>query len=442
MSKLLKSIGTAALLLIVCGSLVFAGGAKEAEQPAAGDTMEKQVVDLELWTFIELHQKFYEEMAADFNAENPDVEIRLKVSNIPMNQMHDQLLLSLVSGSGAPDVVDVMIKWSGLFFKSNPEYFVSLDDKVDKYRDVLNEGILKQFSDAEGHVLGIPFHLGAGVMFYNKPAFDAAGIDIDEITYWSDWVEAGKKLHDPDNGVWFTAMQYAFAREYLLLTMQNGGYMIDPDGKITLDEAPSVEALQFIADAVLKDHIAEIAPNGSIYDQAFFEKMNKGEVLSLPHAYWYTSRFRSFMPDLAGKIAVRPLPIWEDGGIETASMGGTGTAVTAQTKNPDVAKRFLEYCKLSYEGNVKIATDLGFDPLRSDVYDDPRVAVADPYFMNEVIIDVVKQEMDNFIGKPVWPQSTDIQTELSRDLLPSVLTGKETPAAALKALADKYRSMK
>ena len=425
------------IVLIGLALPVFAGGEAESGAPSGG----KEKVELTIWTFVELHQKYYEMMAQKFNEENPDVELVLNTSTIPMNQMHDQLLLSLVSGTGAPDMVDVMIKWAGLFFKSNPEYFVQLNDIVEPYKDVLDPGILQQFSDPELNTLGIPFHYGAGVMFYNKPAFDAAGIDIDKIVYWSDWVEAGKQLHDPENGVWFTAMQYAFAREYLLFTMQKGGYMIDPSGNITVDGAASIEALEFINDCVNTFNIAEIAPNGSVYDQAFFEKMNKGEVLSIPHAYWYTSRFRAYMPDLAGDIAVRPLPIWKDGGIESASMGGTGTAITAQSKNADVAKRFLEYCKLSYEGNVQIATFLGFDPLRSDVYDDPRLAVPDPYFNNEVILSVVAESLDRFVAKPVWPLSTDIQTELSNTVLPNVLTGKEEPAAALRSLAAKYRAM-
>lgn len=424
----------ALLLLLSFGTSIYAGASKEKQ--AVG---EKKRVELELWTFIEVHQKFYEEMAKTFNAENPDVEVVLKTSNIPMNQMHDQLLLSLLSGSGAPDIVDVQIRWAGLFFKSNPQYFANLNDIVEKHKDVLNSSILLQFSDPEKNILGIPFHLGAGVMFYNKPAFDAAGIDIDKIKYWSDWIEAGMKLHQPEKDIWFTAVQYAFAREYLLFTMQKGGYMVDTEGKITIDEKPSVDALQFMYDMLHTWNVAEIAPNGSVYDQAFFEKMNKGEVLSLPHGHWYTSRFKSFMPDLAGKIAVRPLPIWEDSDIETTSMGGTGTAIVASSKNVDVAKRFLEYCKLSYEGNVKIATSLGFDPLRTDVYDDPRVAVPDPFFMNEVVLDTVKAGMDNFIGKPVWPISTDLQTEISRDLLPAVLNKQVAPEKALKDLAAKFR---
>lgn len=435
-SKSVRLLIVLAMVFSMATSL-FAGA--NAETQATGT---KKKVELELWTFIELHQKFYEEMAKEFNAQSNEYEISIKVSNIPMNQMHDQLLLSLLSGSGAPDMVDVMIKWAGLFFKSNPEYFANLNDIVEDKKQFFNESILLQFSDSNKNILGIPFHLGAGVMFYNKPAFDAAGIDIDKIEYWDQWVEAGKKLHQPDKNIWFTAVQYAFAREYLLFTMQKGGYMVNPEGKITIDEKPSVDALKFMYDMLHTYKIAEIAPNGSVYDQAFFEKMNKGEVLSLPHAYWYTSRFKSFMPDLAGKIAVRPLPKWRDSNIETASMGGTGTAVVSTSKNVDAAKQFLEFCKLSYEGNVKIATFLGFDPLRSDVYNDPRLMVPDPFFMNEPILNVVKQSMDNFVGKPVWPVSTDLQTEISRDLLPAVLGGQVSPEKGLSDLANKFRQKK
>ena len=432
-TKLFRTLVVMVLVLSFATSL-FAGAAAEKQA-----TTGKQKVNLELWTFIEVHQKFYEEMVTSFNAENEDYEIVLKTSNIPMNQMHDQLLLSLLSGSGAPDIVDVQIRWAGLFFKSNPEYFANLNDIVENHKQYLNESILLLESAPDKSSRCIPFDLGGGVRFYNKPAFDAAGIDIDQIKYWSDWIEAGKKLHQPEKDIWFTAVQYAFAREYLLFTMQKGGYMVDPEGKITMDEKASVEALQFMYDMLHTWNVAEIAPNGSVYDQAFFEKMNKGEVLSLPHAYWYTSRFKSFMPDLKGKIAVRPLPIWPDSEIETTSMGGTGTAVVASSKNVDAAKKFLEYCKLSYEGNVKIATSLGFDPLRTDVYDDPRLSVADPFFMNESVLDVVKAGMDNFIGKPVWPVSTDLQTEVSRDLLPAVLNGQVAPEKALRDLATKFR---
>jgi len=396
-------------------------------------------VDLTFWTFIELHQKFYEAMAKQFAVANPNVNVTFKASTIPMNQMHDQLLMSLAASTGAPDIVDVQIRWAGMFFKGNPQYFVDLTPTVDKYRNVLQPEIMKQFTDARGRVLGIPTHIGVGVMYYNKPEFDRAGVNVDQIKTYDEWVRVGQKMNRPNEGVWFTAHHYAFAREFLLYTMQKGGYAIDPAGKITVDGAPAVEALRFIYDNINTQKIATIAPNGSIYDPAFFELMNKGKVLSLPHAHWYTSRFKAFMPDLKGKIVVRPLPLWQPNGNKSASMGGTGTAITRQSKNPDTAIKFLEFAKLSYEGNIKIATDLSFDPMRMDVYSDPRIVAPDPYFNNEAPLAVVKAALDRTIVKPVWEKLTDIQTELSRDVLPAVYGSKKDAAQALKELAAKYR---
>ncbi|RUU68336.1 extracellular solute-binding protein, partial [Mesorhizobium sp. M7A.F.Ca.MR.362.00.0.0] len=68
-------------------------------------------------------------------------------------------------------------------------------------------------------------------------------------------------------------------------------------------------------------------------------------------------------PDLKGKIVIKPMPAWSEGAPRSAGMGGTGTVVTNQSKDPDVAKKFLAYAKLSKEGNIEIWKQLGFDPI-------------------------------------------------------------------------------
>jgi arabinosaccharide transport system substrate-binding protein len=64
------------------------------------------------------------------------------------------------------------------------------------------------------------------------------------------------------------------------------------------------------------------------------------------------------MPDLKGKIYVRPMPIWEPGNKRSAGMGGTGTSVTKQSKYKDLAMDFLAYAKLTRESNIKLWTIL------------------------------------------------------------------------------------
>lgn len=411
----------------------MAGGGAEEEVETVG------TVDLTFWTFIDIHADFYESMAEEFNRQSDDVQIRLETSVIPMNQMHDQLLLSLASGRGAPDISDVMIRWAGQYFKGTPDYFLDLTDLVEPHRDVMHAERLTTYTDMNGRVRGLPTHIGAGVMYYNRTKLEEAGIDIDSIETYDDWVAVGQQVTRPEDDVWFTSQHYAFAREFLLYTMQKGGYMVDPDGNVTVDGPEAKEALQFIKDTLDTYEIATLAPNASFYDPAFFDAMNNERFLSVPHAQWYNTRFRNFMPDLEGDMVMRPLPAWGDGqGHRSATMGGTGTAVTAQSEHPEVAKRFLEFVKLSYEGNIGIATEFGMDPPRLDVYDDERLQREDPYFSGEITMNVIRDVLDDTVAKPVWPVSTDIQTALSRDILPAVLDGDLSVDEALDSLAAQY----
>lgn len=397
----------------------------------SGAAFAVEKVTLELWTFVSDHQDFYELMAEEFNKEHPEYEITLKATTIPVDQMHDNLLISLIAGVGAPDIVDVNIQYSGMFFKQNPDYFVDLTETVKPYDDVMNSARLTVYTDPQGRILGLPTHLGTGVMYYNKPAFEDAGINIDDIKLYDDWIEVGKKVTRPEQNIWMTATENKLARQFLLWTMQKGGYMIDPEGNLTVNGPKAVEALQFIYDLVRVHKIATIAPGGLVGDPSFYDMFNRGQVLSLPYAQWFTSRFKNFMPDLKGKVAIRPLPLWEPGGFTSATMGGTGTAVISQSPRKDIAVKFLEFAKLSYEGNVRIWTDLGFDPPRMDVYDDPRLMVPDPYFANEPALQAIKVGAERLVAKPVWPLSTETMMKLNRDTIYNVLEGNQTPQEAL-----------
>ena len=71
---------------------------------------------------------------------------------------------------------------------------------------------------------------------------------------------------------------------------------------------------------------------------------------------------------MAGKIAVMPLPVWEEGQKRSVGQGGTGTAVTKQAKDVQLTKDFLAFAKLSQEGGIQVWKMMGMDPIRPDVW--------------------------------------------------------------------------
>ena len=113
-----------------------------------------------------------------------------------------------------------------------------------------------------------------------------------------------------------------------------------------------------------------------IPQRIFYEFFNNDGMGALIMPLWYMTRLEEYMPDLSGHLAVRPMPVWEEGQQYTsACTGGTGTVITNQCENQELAKEFLYFCKLSYDANKECYLQLGFAPFRSDVWEDEALSV-------------------------------------------------------------------
>ena len=84
--------------------------------------------------FIENHQDFYTKMAEKWNEENPDKKVKLVLSNMAYDDMHNKLSLALETGEGAPDVVDIEL---GKFpaFTTGQIGLIDLTDATQPYKD-------------------------------------------------------------------------------------------------------------------------------------------------------------------------------------------------------------------------------------------------------------------------------------------------------------------
>lgn len=383
-------------------------------------TAAKKKVSLSMWTFVSRHNEFYMDQAERFIKEHPEYDFKLTIETYPWAEMHDKLLISLLAGVGAPDLCDVEIAPFGRFFKDI--HFVDLSDLIGKYRDVLIWSRVLPYS-YEGKNYGVPTHLGSWVMYYNKEVFEKVGIDIETtdehynplpIKTWDDFISLGKKVtkdFDGDGEIdqWMTSVENASRIIPVGLSLQREVGWISEDGKPLMDHPKNIEVMQFLGDLVHKDKIACIAP-GSFHDATFYAYMNEGHIGGFPFPQWYTTRFTEFMPDLKGKALMRPLPRWEEGGNRSAMGGGTGTVITDQCKELEVAKEYLEYAKLSKDANIRIWTELEFDPFRHDVYAEPELDQPLPYWNNERVFRVISEIAPEIFAQrvaPYWPEMMD-----------------------------------
>ena len=419
------------MLLFLAAFLLFTNcGGKEA----SGET------ELSFWTFNELHQQFFEDAAARWNAKNPNKKIKLAGETFPYEDMHNNLLIALQSGTGAPDLVDIELSKFPNFLQGK----IQLLPMNDIVNPVIDEFIRARFEiyAKDGNYYGIPFHVGAEVIYYNTEILDKAGVDIDSIKTWDDFVKAGLQVKEK-TGKYMASLETTEHWSYWPLISQQGSDFFAPDGTVTLDDDINIKTLQFLHDLIYKYGIAAGAAGGFHHSEEFYGAMNNGDYASIWMPMWYMGRFTDYMPDLKQKMAIRPAPSWTKGGFRSAGMGGTGTVVTNQTKHAEIAKEFLSYAKLSKEGNIKLWEFLGFDPPRWTVWNDPEMRKPNKfteYFVNDDIFGLLLSVKDEINPITVTAKTPECISLVQRDVMFQVLgNNSKTPAEALKAAADKLR---
>jgi ABC-type sugar transport system, periplasmic component len=418
---LIALIFALSLALAACSG----GGGKSGGSSGGGTT-------LEFWTFNELHDKFYQYMAERWNEANPDRKITLKGIVYPYDDMHNKLLVALQTGTGAPDLADVELNKFPNFLKGTPQ-LVPLNDIVEPELDNLVKSRLDIYAK-DGKYYGIDFHVGASVIYYNKELLGQAGVNPDDIKTWDDFAKAGKKVLEATgkpmvtvelNDMWSIWPQVAQA--------PGGDDLQTADGKPNLTSDVVVKPLQFQR-SLIEQGIAVPAPGGGHHAEEYYGFMNDGGAASIWMPMWYMGRFTDYMPDLKGKIVIKPMPAWNAGEPRSAGMGGTGTVVTAASKHQDLAKAFLAYAKLSREGNIEIWKQLGFDPLRSDVWDAPELREPNKFtdYFGDDIFDVLLEVKDEIEGVVVNEQTPPISDAFRTSVLVRILQDGEDPVKVLE----------
>ncbi|WP_079710472.1 ABC transporter substrate-binding protein [Paraliobacillus ryukyuensis] len=434
------------LFALVAIALVACGG---GEDGASGEAEEIEVIgediegatELTLWTFAGQHIDFYRDAAERWNEENTDRPITLTAETYPLEQMHNNLLLAVQSGQGGPDIADIEIGQFPNFLRGD----IPLEPMNEYVEPILDNAVTSRFENyaKDGNYYGLPTHVGATVMYYNTEIMDEAGVDIDSIQTWDDFVAAGKQVVENTDSMMWNVGTEDWLMDFWPMISQQDSDVFNKDGELILDNQTNIDTLQFLQDVVYKDKIAEVTPGGMNQSEEFYGYFSEGGAASILAPLWYMGRFTDNMPDLEGKIAIRPMPAWEEGGKRSAGMGGTGTVVTKQSENVDLAKEFLAYAKLSEEGNIKLWTVLGFDPPRWDTWESEAVQEDNKYyqFFGDGIFDTLLDVREDINELNFTQYTPDVINEYNTNIAQQTIrSNAQTPQEALEQGAEAVKS--
>lgn len=408
---------------------VVATEAAATEAPAA--TTAAEPVELEVWSFIQQHLDYFVEMSAIWNEAHPDKPVTIVPVFYDWASLHDKLYAAQLAGEGVPDIADVeMGKWPQ--FMNGEVQFLDLNPYITDYAQDLNTSILDMVSK-DGNLYAAPSHVGATVMYYNTELLEAAGVDYTTIKTWDDF-EAAMKTYKEATGNYMYYCETYGAYQYTILMSELGAHLIDDKGMPTLNGPEALKSVELINKWVNEDLLAFI-PTGNADTAEGKAAVASGEIAAVAYPLWYMGRFTDEMPDLAGKIAIAPLPVFDENSYKSVGLGGTGTTVDKNSENAALAAEFVVWVKLSPEGSAGLWKLLGFDPVNIKVASDTSITT-DPenkflkYFLTSPF-DVLASVSDKMISQLTMQNSAIINDYLSATTWNRIYVDKEDPQTVL-----------
>ena len=326
---------------------------------------------LELWTFVDLHSQHYAAMLEQWNKEHPDKQIQITFTTYPYGDMHNKMIMANQTGKGAPDICDIEIGQFPNFMEGKVQ-FVEMNKYIEPYKGNVVKSRLDIYGK-NGTYYGIPFHVGATVMYYDDALLSKYGIDYKTIKTWDDFEKAGLKLKEATNGAIHMTGVDTGGTDWLWLSMaENNQDWTDANGHADI-------RINGVADMIkmqqrwIKLGIACPTPGGQIDTETGYATVGDEKIAAFPKALWYMSRFLNYIPDQKGKWAIAPCPVYKAGQPRSVGIGGTGTVVSLQSKHQELAAEFIVFAKLSLDGEKRIWEVLGFDPVNTDMWQDKSI---------------------------------------------------------------------
>ncbi len=316
-------------------------------------------------------------LAEKFNSTHDNIEVEFLI--VPYEQSRERLL-AMLSGGTAPQLVGPMgIESTGQFLDS----FEDLTPYIqkDNYDTSDFYGPAVSLNTYEGKNIGLPIGLYPSFIFYNKSAFDAAGVaypthDYADKTWTIEKLRETAMLVTLDkNGKNATAADFdpANIQQYglddswetlrgwsVLWAPKNMGRPTTADFKTAVVNDPDwVTAAQWYSDAIWKDHFMPDAEAVSAMDPTNGDPFAvNGLAMWFCHT-WYMSESLNSLPF---KWDIAPVP-YNPKGERIARVDADVFGMPKDAKNKDEAWIVLKWL-LEPENNLELCRIYGCMPAR------------------------------------------------------------------------------
>lgn len=388
----------------------------------------------------------YRDLIEAFEAENPGVEIKmvsleetLGLESGGVGQWPEDANERIVSAADivTTNAIGVIDSKSGLLLDLRPLAEADPNfNRADFYANAL------EYFENDGGLWGLPTELNFSLLFYNKDAFDAVGIDYPQAGWsWDDFLAAAQAttVREGDEVTQWGLVQVGGGVIQFILPRTGPIINTDTDPPTVQIDRPEVaEMLRWYTDLFL---LHEVTPNlenpepdeDGVFIPPGYQLIEEGKAAMWPE--WSSSwEWRSQQ----GNVGIVPFPV-DAADDQTNQMYVNGYSVSSGTQQPELAWRWLNF--LSQQPSPNEFNQNTAVPARRSVAEasgfwdevDPEFGAALQYALDHAFITQFTPGYGPFIGaiEAVLQEGQPIEEALSE-----AQAAAETQIADLLAEAD------
>ena len=367
---------------------------------------------------------FFEQMAKDFTAANPDIKVNIEV--VPWDTLLQRLTTDVAGGS-TPDIAIIGTRWL-LDFASQGvaeplDGYMTPDFKGTFIDTFMGPGLI------DGKLMGLPVAASARAMMINKDIYDKAGVTPPKT--WDELYADAKKIKTavPDAFAFGLQGKEIETDAYFYYSLwTHGGDILNADGTSGID-SPAAIAAATLYKKMIDEGLTQPSPTNYTREDVF-NLFKQGKVATIFTFPMLIPQLKADAPNLHYEI----LPLPEAGA--KATYGVTDTLMMfSNSKVKDAAWKFMQF---AYQDKYREAFDVGegFLPITKNV-------AALDHFSKDPDVAGFSAGLPYAKFAPVianWEQIADTTVRT----LQQIYLGDVTPEAGLKAAAaeiNKIRGM-
>jgi sn-glycerol 3-phosphate transport system substrate-binding protein len=358
------------MIIVITIAIVLSGCSSSSTQSTAAPSgSSDKPVEIEFYFPVIVGgpiTKIVDKLAADFQKENPNIKVTPIFGGTYPETMTK--VMTAVQGNNAPALAVLM---------STELYTLLSANALEKLNGHFPEEYLSDFYDGfmnnsriDKDVWSLPFQRSTTVLYYNKDAFKAAGLDPEKPpANWTEMREYAEKLTVKDSGgsvkqwgveIPSTGYQYWLFQALALQT--SGKNLMSSDGKSVFFDSPeNQEALQYYVDLGKK---YKVMPEGTIEWATAPSDFLSGKTAMMYHT---TGNLTKVKTDAKFNFGVAFLPANKQYGTATGG-GNLYVFKNVSEEKKKAALKFAEFLTTP-ERVAQWSIDTGYVAARKKAYE-------------------------------------------------------------------------